>query len=263
MGKKLNLDNPKTFNEKLQWLKLYNRKPEYTTMVDKVEVKDYIAKTIGEEYVIPTLGVWENADDIDFDKLPEQFVLKCNHDSGSIVICKDKSKLNKKKTVKFLNKRLGKNGFWYGREWPYNNIKPLILAEQYIGSTGNDDIRDYKFFCFNGKAEVLLIAADRQNKNTETTFDFFDMEFNHLPFVNGHCLAKNTPEKPKQLDKMIGLAEKLSNGIPHVRVDFYEVDGKILFGELTFFHWSGFCPFEPENWDCILGDLIELPPKSI
>lgn len=263
MGKKLDLDYPKSFNEKLQWLKLHNRKPEYSKMVDKVEVKNHIADTIGAEYVIPILGVWETADDIDFDKLPEQFVLKCNHDSGSVVICKDKSALNKKKTAKYLNKRLKKSGFWYGREWPYKNVKPRIFAEQYIGNSGNDDVCDYKFFCFNGKAELLLIAADRQNKKTETTFDFFDMEFNHLPFVNGHCMARNTPKKPKQFEKMIVLAEKLSHGIPHVRVDFYEVEGRIFFGEMTFFHWSGFCPFEPEKWDYILGDLIVLPPSEV
>lgn len=259
MGKKLNLDHPQTFNEKLQWLKLYDRRPEYTRMVDKRGVKDYVSSRIGDEYLIPTLGVWENANEIDYDKLPEQFVLKCTHDSGGLFICKDKSKINKKKVGRKLNSCLTHNYYWGQREWPYKNVKPRIIAEQFMEDEKTKELRDYKFFCFDGIPQALFIASDRNSNTEETKFDFFDMDFNHLPFTNGHPNAKELPAKPMCFEKMKELAAQLSKGIPQVRVDFYEVNGKVYFGEMTFSHWSGFTPFVPEEWDYKFGDWIQLP----
>ena len=261
-GKKLDLDNPQTFNEKIQWIKLYDRKPIYTTMVDKYEVKKYVADIIGEEYIIPTIGVWDKFEDIDFDSLPEQFVLKCTHDSGGLVICKDKKKLNLKKAKKKIKTCLKHSFFWGCREWPYKDVKPRIIAEKYMEDTETAELRDYKFFCFNGEAKMIFIATDRQKQGEETKFDFFDMDFNHLPFTNGHPNAQVLPQKPKCFDEMRTLAEKLSKDIPHVRVDFYEVDGKVYFGEMTFFHWSGMVPFDPPEWDEKIGSWIDLPPKK-
>ena len=263
MGKELDLEDPKTFNEKIQWLKLYDRKPIYTTMVDKYEVKQYVADRIGAEYIIPTLGVWDQFEDIDFDSLPEQFVLKCTHDSGGLVICRDKSKLDKKAAKKKINASLKQNYYLQGREWPYKNVKPRIIAEVYMEDTTTRELRDYKFFCFNGVAKAVFVATDRQTPGEETKFDFFDMEYNHLDFRNGHPNAKQCPAKPQTFEVMRRLAETLSMEIPHVRVDFYEVDGKVYFGELTFAHWSGLVPFEPEQWDYTFGSWIQLPEKQV
>ena len=258
MGEKLNLDSPKTYNEKLQWLKLHDRNPLYTKLVDKHEVKQYIIEKIGPEYLIPTLGVWDRFEDINFDALPNQFVLKCTHDSGGLVICKDKSRLDRGKAAAKINGCLKHNFFWGEREWPYKDIKPRILAESYMEDNVTHELRDYKFFCFNGEAKALFIATERGSKE-ETKFDFFDMEGNHLPFTNGHPNADIPPDLPTQMEKMRELAEKLSKGIPQVRVDFYEADGKVYFGEMTFFHWSGMMPFVPECWDEIFGSWIVLP----
>lgn len=257
--KPLNLKNPKTFNEKLQWLKLYDRKPEYTRMVDKYEAKQYVAERIGEEYIIPTLGVWDSFDEIDFDSLPNQFVLKCTHDSGGLVICTDKTKLDLEKARRRITASLQRNYFWANREWPYKNVKPRIIAEAYMQDTVTAELRDYKFFCFNGTAKLLFIATDRQTDGEETKFDFFDMDFNHIDVRNGHPNADVPPAKPVCFDQMRQLAEKLSADIPQLRVDFYEVDGKVYFGELTFFHWTGLVPFEPEQWDYTFGEWIKLP----
>lgn len=254
-----NLKNPQTFNEKLQWLKLHDRNPAYTQLVDKYAVKQYIADTIGSEYVIPTLGIWDRAEDISFDQLPEQFVLKCTHDSGSVAICKNKAQFDKTTAIKMLNHGLKRNGYWYGREWPYKNVKPRVIAEAYMEDSETEELRDYKFFCFNGKVKLLFVATDRQKAVAETKFDFFDTNFHHLNIKNGHPNADTVPAKPKKLEKMITLAETLSRDIPHVRVDFYEVNGRIYFGELTFSHWSGMVPFEPNSWDELLGSWIHLP----
>lgn len=259
MGKEIHLDSPQTFNEKLQWLKLYDRKPEYTTMVDKYAVKKYVADIIGEEYIIPTLGVWNHFDEIDFDKLPNQFVLKCTHDSGGIVICKDKNKLDLKSAKKKIEKSLKQNYYWSGREWPYKDVKPRIIAEEYMIDESGYELKDYKFFCFNGEPKMMFIATDR---GSDTKFDFYDMEFNHLPFTNGHPNANKQIKKPKNYSTMLALSAKLSFGIPHVRVDFYNINGKIYFGELTFFHWSGLVPFEPEEWDYKLGSWLKLPERK-
>lgn len=259
MGRKLNLDNPQTYNEKLQWLKLYDRKPEYTKMVDKYAVKDYVAKKIGAEHIIKTLGVWDKFDDIDFTTLPNQFVLKTTHDSGGVVICKDKNVLNMKEARKRIEWSLNRKYYYIWREWPYKDVKPRIIAEEYMVDESGYELKDYKFFCFNGKVKALFVAKDRTKVNEETKFDFFDENFNHLPFTNGHPNSEPPYFKPENFEKMKELAEKLSIGIPHVRVDFYNINGKIYFGELTFSHWSGLTPFNPEEWDYEFGSWIELP----
>lgn len=259
IGKRLNLDQPKTFNEKLQWLKLFDRKDIYTTMVDKSAVKQYVAGIIGNEHIIPTLGVWSHFDDIDFNELPNQFVLKCTHDSGGLVICLDKSKFDKEAARQKIEKSLNRDYFLLHREWPYKNVKPLIIAEQYMKDDETDELRDYKFFCFNGIVRAMFVATERQKKGTEVKFDFFDTEFRHLPLRQGHPNAEVPPAKPKGFELMKTLAEKLSAGIPHVRVDFYSVNGKVYFGELTFSHFAGFVPFQPERWDKVFGEWIKLP----
>lgn len=261
-GKELNLENPQTFNEKLQWLKLYDRKPIYTTMVDKYAAKEYVADKIGEEYIIPTLGVWDKFDDIDFDALPDEFVLKCTHDSGGLAICKDKKTFNIEAARKKINRCLKRNYYYTFREWPYKDVKPRIIAEKYMVDESGYELKDYKIFCFDGQPKIMFIATDRANPEEETKFDFFDMEFNHLPFQNGHPNAKKSIMQPKGFEKMKELAAKLSAGIPQVRVDFYDIDGKVYFGELTFSHWSGFVPFDPEEWDYKLGSWIDLPQKE-
>lgn len=255
----INWDNPITYNEKLQWLMLYDRNPQYSKMVDKYEVKRYVAENIGEKYIIPTLGVWKRFDEIDFDTLPNQFVLKCTHDCGSIVICKDKKKFDIEAARDKLEKALLCNFYNLTREWVYKDVEPRIIAEAYMEDAEAKELRDYKFFMFNGEAKALFVAQDRTDETEETKFDFFDMDFNHLNFINGHPNAKKVPEKPKMFDEMQTLAEKLSESIPHVRVDFYEVNGAVYFGELTFYHWGGLVPFEPEIWDEIFGSWIQLP----
>lgn len=262
MGRFLDLDNPKTYTEKLQWLKLYDRNDVYTTMVDKHLVKEYVSSLIGEEYIIPTLGIWENVDDIDFNELPNQFVLKCTHDSGGLIVCTDKNKLDIRKAKEKLKACLMKQYFWQGREWPYKNIKPMVIAEKYMEDRETEELRDYKFFVFNGVPKVLFIASERQNEATDTKFDFFDMDFNDLHIKNGHNNSQKIIKKPACFNEMKLLASKLSQGIPQLRVDFYEVNGKVYFGELTFFHHGGLVPFEPEIWDLKFGDWIELPKKN-
>ena len=261
MGKELNLTDPINYTEKLQWLKLYDHRPEYTTMVDKYEVKKYVADRIGKQYVIPLLGVWDSADEIDFDVLPDRFVLKTTHDSGALVICKDKSKLDVKAAKKRLNHFLGRRYYDCNREWPYKNVKPRIIAEQYMEDSTHKELRDYKFFTFGGVPKVLYIAQGR-GRGEPTVADFFDMNFNHLPFTIDHDMADVPPEKPACFEEMKRLAAILSEGTPQLRVDFYEVDGKVYFGEMTFFHCSGMEAFHPEEWDKTFGDWVELPQKS-
>lgn len=258
MGTCLNLKNPQTFNEKLQWLKLYGRRPIDTFLSDKYAVKEYISKTIGQKYVIPLLGVWDKFDEINFDKLPNSFVLKCTHDSGGIVICKDKSKFDIEVARNIINRGMKHNFYVFSREKAYRDIPRRIIAEEYKEDSKTKELRDYKFFCFDGEPKALFIASDRQMDGEETKFDFFDMNYNHLPFTNGHPNAKTHPEKPQCFEEMKSLAAKLSKGIPHVRVDFYEVDGRVYFGEMTYSHWGGMTPFEPEEWDYIFGSWIKL-----
>lgn len=259
----LNLDNPKTYNEKLQWLKLYWHHPMLPTLVDKYSVKDYVIKEIGEQFVIPTLGVWDNVNDIDWESLPDQFVLKCTHDSGGIIICQDKSKIDKKAVQRKLKKCLSRNFYYSCFEWPYKDVKPRIIAEPFVYDSRNGDLKDYKFFCFNGEVKAMFIATERNKKDVEVKFDFFDADFNHLPFSQGHPNSLDVIDKPLCFEEMKSLASKLSHDFPHVRVDFYEVDGKILFGEMTFFHYAGWVKFNPHEWDNIFGNWLNLPQVKI
>lgn len=257
-GKKLDLDNPRTYNEKLQWLKLYDRDPKHTELVDKYEVRKFIKDKIGEQYLIPLIGVWDSVEDIDFDKLPEQFVLKCTHDSGGVIICRDRSQFNVEEAKKKLSYLMKRNFYKLHREWPYKNVKHRIIAEKYMVDESGTQLKDYKFFCFNGEPKMMFVATDR---NIDTRFDFYDMEFKHMDFKNGHENADKHIEKPTGFEEMKRLAAILSKGIAHVRVDFYDINGKVYFGEMTFFHWSGYVPFEPESYDYMLGEWIELPKK--
>lgn len=263
MRKRLNLKNPKTYSEKLQWLKLYDHRPEYTLMVDKYAVKEYVAGIIGKEYLIPTIGVWEKVEEIDWNRLPNQFVLKCTHDSGGVVICKDKGSFDQKQAVEKLKSSLKSNFYLLGREWPYKNVIPRIIAEEYMEDSKTKELRDYKFFCFDGVVKAMFIATERQKEGEDVKFDFFDADFVHLPFLQGHDNASVLPDKPLQFENMKAIAAQLSKGIPQVRIDLYEVDGRIYFGEFTFFHHGGWTPFEPEEWDYIFGKEIKLPPKRV
>ncbi|OBX00329.1 ATP-grasp fold amidoligase family protein [Gallibacterium genomosp. 1] len=261
-GNKLDLENPKKFNEKLQWLKLNDRRDIYTTMCDKYRVRDYIKKTIGEEYLIPLLGMWETVEDIDFKSLPDQFVLKCNHDSGSILICKDKSSFDIEKAKKKLSSGLKRNGYWFGREWPYKNIKPCVIAEKYMFNKGESDLIDYKFYCFNGIPVFCQVICSRSESET---IDFFDLNWVLQPFSGIHVgnipfkSSQKILNKPINLDKMIQFSQWLSKDKPFSRIDFYEVQEKLYFGEITLYPAAGFGRFEPDEWDYKLGNILKLP----
>lgn len=260
VGYELNLEKPTSFNEKLQWLKLYDRNPEYTMMVDKIAVREFVRETIGQEYLIPCLGTWSDPADIDFDALPNRFVLKCNHNSGlGMYICKDKTKLNISRVKRNLQKGLAQNYYLTGREWPYKDVPPQIIAEAYM-EDANGRLDDYKFMCFNGQVKCCFVCTDRfSDKGLHITF--FDPDWNVMPFERSYPAVKEGLPKPSQYEKMVELAQTLSKGIPFVRVDFYEADGKIYFGEMTFYPGCGFEAFQPEQWDKTLGDWITLPPK--
>ena len=262
MNKRLSLKSPNTFNEKLQWLKLYDRKPIYTTMVDKYEAKKYVADNIGEEYIIPTLGVWDSFDEIDFDSLPNQFVLKCTHDSGGLVICRDKSALDMKVARKKITASLERNYYLHGREWPYKNVKHRILAEKYMESGNDQDLIDYKFYCFGGEPKFLYVSHGLSDHST-AHISYASLNWEKLPFKrNDFADFDELPPKPLNFDKMIELSKQLSANIPFLRVDFYEINNSIYFSELTFFPGSGFTSFNPEEWDYTLGSWISLPDKN-
>ena len=254
----INFKNPKTFNEKLQWLKIYDRRPEYTTMVDKYLVKDYVASKIGKEYIIPTIGAWDHPEEIEFEKLPNQFVLKWNHDSGSIVICKDKKTFNKDEAVRKLKIGDSRTGYWYGREWPYKNVVPKIIAEKYLDDNGHVPI-DYKIYCFNGEPYKVMLCLDR-DKDEPTKFYSFDFSWNLL---RHNLRGKSAPEgftlpKPQSLDKMFESAKKLSQGIPFARIDFYDLNGHMYFGEITLYPDSGFDSAILPEIDEMYGSMIKL-----
>ena len=256
-----NLKNPKLYTEKIQWLKLYDRKPEYNRMVDKFEAKKYIASIVGEQYIIPTYGVWENFDDIDFDSLPNRFVLKCTHNSGGVVVCLDKQTLDIEKARKIIEDCLQENYYWHSREWQYKNVQPRIIAEEYLYDTEYPDesIMDYKFLCFNGEPKLLYYAEE----NTDDPYsDIYDMDFQKLdlqfPEPNSEVIA----EMPDKFEEMKNLARKLSKGFAHLRVDIYYVNGRLYIGELTFYHCAGIFHITPKHWDRTLGDWIKLPEKN-
>lgn len=258
-GKELDLADPKTFNEKLQWLKLYDRRPEYTMMVDKYLVRDYIAEKIGAQYLIPLLGVWDAPDEIDFSLLPDKFVLKCNHNSGrGMCICKDKSALNIKKVKADLKRGLSQDYYLTGREWPYKGVPHKIIAEQFMKSDAGG-LTDYKIHCFNGEPKLILVCKDRFTQ-TGLTEDFFSPQWEHLDIRRPtHPNSLTEIAKPAELSEILALAKKLSEGIPFLRVDFYIIDHKVYFSELTFYPASGFEKFVPEQWDDTLGSWLELP----
>ena len=256
VGKKLNLDNPKTFNEKLQWLKIYNRKPEYTMMVDKYAVREYIKEQLGEEFLIPLIGVWDSPDEIDFDALPDQFVLKCNHNSGlGMCICTDKSKLDIEAVKEDLRKGLKQDYYLTSREWPYKNVKRKIIAEKYMVDESGTELKDYKVLCFNGEPELIQIHSGRAKVHMQ---DYYDTKWNKMDIYQGYPLSDEVREKPVFLEEMLEVSRVLSKGIPHVRVDWYYVENQLYFGELTFFDGSGYFEFEPDEWNYKLGEKIKI-----
>lgn len=258
LGKKLNFDCPITYNEKLQWLKIYDRNDMYTKLVDKYEVRKYVKNIVGEKYLIPLIGVWNSFDEIDFKKLPSKFVLKCTHDSGGIVVCSSKKEFDKKVAKRKLSRLLKNNYFDYLREWPYKNIKPRIIAEKYMtdGSGINkNQLKDYKFFCFEGIVKLVMVAQDRFEFPKS---NFYNINFEPIDLKIGNPNFFEKIERPLNFNLMIKIAEKLSKGLRHVRVDLYNIDGKIYFGELTFFHWGGISIIEPIEWDIKMGKWINL-----
>lgn len=255
-GEKLNLRNPQTFNEKLQWLKLFDRNPEYTKMVDKYEVKDYVASIIGKQYIIPTLAVYNSVEEIDFDSLPNQFVLKCTHDSGGVIICKDKSTLNQQEAIEKLRESLNQNFFFQNREWPYKNVKPRIIAEKYMEDV-DGELKDYKVFTFNGEPKLIEIDYNRFKGHLR---NLYNVNWKRLDVTIQYPTDNNRDfVKPMVLDQLLDLSRKLSKGIPHVRTDFYIINDKIYFGELTFYHGSGLEKMAPKSFDLEMGNWLKLP----
>lgn len=259
MGYWMDFRHPKTFNEKLQWLKLYDRKPIYTTMVDKYAVKQYVANIIGEQYIIPTLGVWNSFDEIDFDTLPNQFVLKCTHDSGGLVICKDKAKLDLVAAKTKIENSLKTDYYKKGREWPYKNVHRRIVAEKYMVDESGKELKDYKIFCFNGKPRYVQVDYGRFSDHHR---NIFDTEWNLLDVQLCYASQLNCDiPKPYGLKEMLSMASRLSDKMPFLRVDFYNISGKIFFGEMTFYPGSGAEKFTPYQWDEIFGSWIDLHKK--
>ncbi len=261
-GKKIDLKHPVTFNEKLQWLKLYDRRPEYTTMVDKYAVKQYVAERIGEEYIIPTLGVWDKFEDIDFDQLPNQFVLKCTHDSGGLVICRDKSKFDIIAARKIINKYLRRDFYSVNREWPYKNVKHRIIAEAYMEDNSSPDLTDYKFYCFNGEPRFLYVSQGLSDHST-ASISFLTLNWKFAPYERTDFKPlTELPPKPKQFEKMVEIARVLSHGIDFLRVDLYEINEKVYFSELTFSPGAGLTQFKNPEHDVEIGAMLELTLKG-
>ena len=261
MGRKLNLRNPKEYNEKLQWLKLNDRKPEYATMVDKYEVREYIEDLLGDKYLIPCLGIYDSVDDIDIDALPDRFVLKCTHDSGSVEICKDKSSFDIEGARHRLSQAMKRNYYATYREWPYKYVKPRIIAEGYLEGDGGD-LKDYKVMCFNGEAKIIEVHENRFVEGKVHTQTFYDREWNIVPLTQIETVTVDRPgERPRQLDEILRLSELIAKNMYHARIDWYIEGDKIYFGEITFFDGSGFESFSTPEMERMLGDMINLPEK--
>lgn len=254
-GKILHLNHPVTFCDKQNWLKVNEIHPEYTNLVDKTKTPKYIEEKLGKSMTIPILGIWDHYDEIKFDLLPRSFVLKCNHDSGSVKVIRDKDKMDHESLKAFFESRLKMNAYVLGREYPYKEVEPKIIVEQYMVPEGKEDIEDYKFFCFNGEPLILFVAT---NRSEDCKFDFYDMDFNHLDIVNIHPQSGKLLEKPKTFEEMKAIARSLSQGMKFVRIDLYEIEGKVYFGEFTFFHGGGFWPMTPAHWEYDLGKLISI-----
>lgn len=259
MKTELDLSDPKTLCEKLQWLKIHDHNPEYTRLADKYEVKRIVGEKIGEEHVIPLLGVWDDFDSIDIDALPDSFVLKTTHDSGGLLVCRDKSRFDRESARRHFKKALKRNFYWSGREWPYKNIKPRIIAEKFIPTLGNPDSFEYKLTCMNGKVVFSTVCRGIAHSDLSLrTNDHFDRNNEPMPWYAYYKHSKEPVSLPPQIDEMISCAETLGAGIPYVRVDFYIVDGTVYFGEMTFYTWGGFMEIVPEGWDLKLGDMLDL-----
>lgn len=259
-GKRLDLKHPKTYNEKLQWLKLYDRRPEYTMMVDKYEVRKYVAEKIGEEYLIPLIGVYDSVDEIPWEELPDKFVLKCTHGSGSNIICLDKKRLDVEEAKKKLGKWMKKNWYWFGREWAYKNVRPRIICENFMVDESGKELKDYKIFCFDGEPKLIQVDFDRFRDHKR---NIYDLDWNLVDLTIKYPRDPNkTIARPDKLDEMLDVARKLSAGIPHVRVDLYSIGDKIYFGELTFTHGSGYEPFYPESYNELFGSWLKLPNRK-
>ena len=256
-GRKLNLENPKLFTEKICWLKINNHQSQYTRMVDKYEAKEYVGSIIGEQYIIPTLGVWDTFEEIDFSELPDQFVLKTTHDSGGVVVCKNKASFDIEQAKKKLNASLKRNYYWAGREWNYKNVKPRIIAEKYM-PIDDAECAEFKMFCFNGKVTYILVCKGEAHIIGKRTNDFFDAQFDHIPVETVNPNAKEEFKKPKEFDELVRLAEILSTNSPLLRVDFYLTKQGLYFGELTFYHDSGFVRFNPQKYDAIFGSKLDI-----
>ncbi|MDC7723218.1 ATP-grasp fold amidoligase family protein [Priestia megaterium] len=256
LREKLNLKTPKTFNEKIQWLKLYDRKPEYIKYVDKYSVREYIKETIGEKYLIPLIGVYDNVEDIEWEKLPNKFVLKCTHGSHCNIICTDKSDLDIKDAKKKLETWMQRNWYWYGREWPYKDVKPRIVCEKFMLDESGVELKDYKIFCFNGEPKMIEVDYNRFNGLTK---NLYDINWTYIPVSFNRSTEPNkTIEKPKRLDDMLQLASRLAKDYPFVRIDFYSISTEIYFGEITFYPISGFGNIQPKEFDYKWGSWINL-----
>lgn len=253
-GKKLNLKNPQTFNEKMNYLKIYDRNLKYSSLADKKLVKEYVSNLIGDEYVIETYNSWTNTDVMNIDDLPDEFVLKCNHDSNGVIICRDKNNFDLDEAKRRLEKSLKKNYYYQLREWPYKNIKPQIIAEKFIEDTDSDDLRDYKFLCFNGEPKYVYVTV----KNDNIYENYYDLNFNVVDI--NHGFPRHVPEfkKPKNFNKMIEIVKRLSYGIPFIRIDLHNVNGKIYFGEFTFYDWGAMRPYINEDIDLKLGNMLDI-----
>ena len=269
VGRPLSLSNPITLNEKLQWLKIHDRKPIYTTMVDKLSAKQFVADRIGDKYLITTLGVWESFNQIDFKSLPRQFVLKCTHDSGGIVICRDKANLDIDNAKQKIERSLGRNYYYRYREWPYKDVHPLIIAEEYMEEQGAAELssepvlNDYKLQCFDGKFDNIFVAEGRFSERG-VRYHYFDRDWNYIPYCPYDDIDLSTLQmlRPKNYEEMIEVAEKLSAGLPELRVDLYEINGRVYFGEMTFYSQSGFDTDITPEADRILGSKLTLPTPS-
>ena len=260
MGYELDLNNPLTFNEKLQWLKLYNQKSEYTAMVDKYSSKEIVSKKIGDKYIAKPYGVWDSVDEIYWELLPKQFVLKTTHDCGGVIVCKDKEKLNLNKCKKFLQKHMKREYFYHCREWPYKNVVPRIMAEEFLQDKDRAVLPVYKIFCFAG--EPKIIQTIQNDKQINETIDYFDADWNALDLKQNYPNSKTPLPKPEKLDEMLSIARTLSTDTSFIRVDLYTVNEEIYFSEFTFFSDAGFASFSPKEWDEKLGELIKLPDKN-
>ncbi len=258
MKRELNLEQPRTFNEKLQWLKIHDRRPEYRKMVDKYDAREYIAGRIGDQYLVPVYGVWDSFRDIDFDLLPSRFVLKCTHDSGGVVICRDRKHFNPACARAMLSSRMRWDYYWVSREWPYRNLKPRVLAEKYLTDESGYELKDYKLMCFNGQVRCSFVCSDRMSSDG-LKVTFYDREWKRLPFTRHYPAAAADAARPAHYEEMIRIAEILSENIPFLRVDFYEADGRLYVGELTFYPGGGMEEFTPQSWDYELGSWLELP----